>query len=138
MKGKTIKELNIGDKASFKKTISESDVYTFAEISGDNNPAHVDEEYAKQGVFKERIAHGILTAGLISAVIGMQLPGPGSIYLSQELRFTAPVRFNDTIEAVVEVIEINNEKNRVTLSTTCINQDEVVVLKGKALIMPPK
>ena len=138
MKGKTINELVLGDQASFRKKITESDVYTFAEISGDNNPAHVDEEYAKNSVFKERIAHGILTAGLISAVIGMELPGPGSIYLSQELRFTAPVRFNDTIEAVVEVIEINKEKNRVTLSTRCFNQDEELVLKGKALVMPPK
>ena len=138
MKGKTIKELNIGDKASFQKTITETDVYLYAGITGDINPAHINETVAKEGIFKERIAHGMLTAGLVSAVLGVQLPGPGSIYLSQDLRFTAPVKFGDTIEAIAEVIEIIEEKNRVKLSTTCVNQDGVTVLTGTALIMPPR
>lgn len=138
MKGKTINEINIGDKASFQKTITETDVYLYAGITGDINPAHINEQVAKEGIFKERIAHGMLTAGLISAVLGVQLPGPGSIYLSQDLKFTAPVRFGDTIEARVEVVEVIKDKNRVKLSTTCVNQDDVVVLTGMALIMPPR
>lgn len=138
MNGKTIQELKVGDNASFQKTISETDVYLYAGITGDLNPAHVNETIAKQGIFKGRIAHGMLTAGLISTVIGMHLPGPGTIYLKQDLMFTAPVRFGDTITATAEVIDINLDKNRVTLSTTCHNQDDTVVLKGQALVMPPK
>ena len=97
MKGKTINQIKIGDKAYFQKTITETDVYMYAGITGDHNPAHINEVYAKQTFFKERIAHGMLTAGLISAVLGMQLPGPGTIYLKQDLKFLAPVKFNDTI-----------------------------------------
>jgi 3-hydroxybutyryl-CoA dehydratase len=138
MKGKTIKEIKIGDKASFQKTISESDVYLYAGITGDINPAHIDEETSKNTMFKGRIAHGMLTAGLVSAVLGVHLPGPGTIYLAQELKFTAPVRFGDTIKAEGEVIEINEEKNRIVMRTTCTNQNNVVVLDGKATCMPPK
>jgi 3-hydroxybutyryl-CoA dehydratase len=138
MKGKTVTELTIGQKASFQKTISESDVYLYAGITGDINPAHIDEETSKNSIFKGRIAHGMLTAGLISAVLGVHLPGPGTIYMSQELKFTAPVRFGDTIKAQVEVLEINAQKNRVTLATTCHNQEGVKVLDGKAIVMPPR
>lgn len=138
MKGKTIHELSIGETAFFEKTISESDVYLYAGITGDLNPAHVNEREASQGMFKGRIAHGMLTAGLISAVLGMQLPGPGSIYLAQELKFLSPVKIGDTIKAQVEVIELIPEKNRVILKTTCVNQNGVTVLDGTATIMPPK
>jgi len=138
VKGKTINEISVGDKASFQKTVSETDVYIYAGITGDINPVHINEEFAKESVFIGRIAHGMLTAGLISAVLGVQLPGPGSIYLSQELRFTAPVKFGDTILAEVVVIEIFEEKNRIKLETICTNQDGTIVLKGFALVMPPK
>ncbi|AJH00387.1 MULTISPECIES: MaoC family dehydratase [Clostridium] len=138
MKGLTIKELKIGDKASFQKTITETDVYLYAGITGDLNPAHINQVESEKTMFQGRIAHGMLTAGLVSAVLGMQLPGPGSIYLGQELKFTAPVKIGDTIKAEVEVIERIEDKNRIKLSTTCTNQDGVEVLKGIATIMPPK
>ncbi len=138
VKGKTICQLQIGDKASFQKTISESDVYLYAGVSGDFNPAHINESYSNGTFFKGRIVHGMLTAGLISAVLGTQLPGPGTVYLSQDLKFHAPVRFGDTIIAEVEVIELISEKNRVKLSTICKNQNEEVVLSGTAMVMPPK
>lgn len=138
MKGLTISQLGIGDKASFEKTISESDVYLYAGITGDQNPAHINQVEAEKSMFKGRIAHGMLTAGYISAVLGMQLPGPGTIYLGQELRFTAPVRFGDTIKAEVEVIEKIQEKNIVKLNTICTNQEGTIVLKGVATVMPPK
>lgn len=138
MKGKIINEISVGDKAEFQKTISESDVYLYTGITGDINPVHINEIAAKESVFKERIAHGMLTAGLISAVLGVQLPGPGTIYLSQELKFTAPVRLGDTILAEVVVIEIYKDKNRIKLETICTNQDGVIVLKGFALVMPPR
>jgi 3-hydroxybutyryl-CoA dehydratase len=138
MKGKTISELKVGDMAEFSKTVSEADVYLFAGVSGDLNPAHINEAHAQSTFFKTRIAHGMLSAGFISAVLGMQLPGPGSIYLRQELNFKAPVRFGDTITARAEIIEINTEKNRVRLKTTCVNQEGTLVLDGEALVSPPK
>jgi len=138
VKGLTIKELKIGDKASFQKTITETDVYLYAGITGDLNPAHINQVESEKTMFQGRIAHGMLTAGLVSAVLGMQLPGPGSIYLGQELKFTAPVKIGDTIKAEVEVIERIEDKNRIKLSTICTNQDGVEVLKGIATIMPPK
>ncbi|SCY99601.1 MaoC family dehydratase [Alkaliphilus peptidifermentans] len=138
MKGKTIKDLKIGDTAMFQKTLSETDVYLYAGITGDFNPAHINASYSKDSIFKDRIVHGMLTAGLISTVLGTQLPGPGTIYLSQELKFTAPVRFLDTITAEVEVIEIIEEKNRIKLSTTCRNQRNEMVLSGIATVIPPK
>lgn len=138
MKGKTIDELSIGDAAEFSKTVSETDVYLYAGISGDLNPAHINEVHAETTFFKTRIAHGMLCAGFISAVLGMQLPGPGSVYIRQELNFTAPVRIGDTVTARVEVIEISLEKNRVRLRTTCVNQDGKLVLDGEAVISPPK
>ena len=138
MIGKTIEQLTIGDKACFSKTISETDVYLFAGITGDLNPAHINEVEASQGIFKGRIAHGILVTGLISTVLGMYLPGPGTIYMGQDLRFLAPVKIGDTIRAEAEVIEIVKEKNRVRLKTTCVNQEGRLVIDGSALVMPPR
>lgn len=138
MRGKSIKEINLGDKSSYSRTVSEADVVLFGGVSGDLNPAHFNEEYSKETMFKGRIAHGMLSASYISTVLGMQLPGPGTIYLSQELKFTAPVKFGDTITATAEVIERIEEKNRITLETICINQRGEVVVKGKAVVMPPR
>lgn len=138
MKGKTISDLKVGDYAEHSKTISESDVYLFAGVTGDFNPAHLNAQAAAHTMFKERIAHGMLSAGLISAVLGMQLPGPGAIYLSQTLKFLAPVMFGDTITARAEVTERNVDRNRITLKTTCVNQTGKVVVDGEAVIMPPK
>ncbi|MBW2636540.1 MAG: MaoC family dehydratase [Deltaproteobacteria bacterium] len=138
MSGKSIVELGLHDKAEFAKTISETDIYLYAGVSGDFNPAHINEEYAKNTFFKTRIAHGMLSAGFISMVIGTKLPGPGTIYLDQCLKFLAPVRIGDTITARVEVIEIMNDKNKVRLKTDCINQDGITVLEGEAVVSPPK
>ncbi|HPC46823.1 MAG TPA: MaoC family dehydratase [Deltaproteobacteria bacterium] len=138
MLGKSINEMAIGDSAEFSKTVSETDIYLFAGIVGDFNPAHLNEAYARTTFFKTRIAHGMLSAGFVSSVIGMQLPGPGSVYVSQELRFLAPVRIGDTVTAHVEVAEINAEKNRVRLSTWCVNQDGVKILEGDAVVSPPR
>jgi 3-hydroxybutyryl-CoA dehydratase len=138
MIGKTIKELKVGDAARIQKTISEADVYLYAGITGDLNPAHVNEEYAKNTFFKTRIAHGMLTAGYISTVLGNRLPGPGSIYIHQSVNFLAPVHFGDTITAQAEVSTIDLEKNRVKLKTTCMNQEGTIVLDGEAIVSPPK
>ncbi len=138
MIGKTVEELKIGETAEFTKTITEHDVYAYAGITGDFNPAHINEVYAEKTFFKSRIAHGMLSAGLISTIIGTQLPGPGSIYLKQEIKFTAPVRFGDTITARAEVTDIASTKNRVRLKTVCTNQDGDKVIDGEALISPPK
>jgi 3-hydroxybutyryl-CoA dehydratase len=138
MRGKSIDELKVGEAAEFSKTVSESDIYLYAGITGDFNPAHINEAYAQKTFFKERIAHGMLTAGFISAVLANQLPGPGTIYLKQELKFLAPVRIGDTVTARVEVAEILTEKKQVRLKTTCTNQEGTQVLDGEALISPPK
>lgn len=138
MIGKKIGEISIGDKSSYSRTVSEADVVLFGGVSGDLNPAHFNEEYSKDTMFKGRIAHGMLSASYISTVLGMQLPGPGTIYLSQELKFTAPVKFGDTITATAEVIDKIEDKNRITLETICINQRGEVVVKGKAVVMPPR
>jgi len=136
--GKTLEEIKIGDAAEFAKTVTETDIYLYAGITGDYNPAHINDAYAKNTFFKTRIAHGMLSAGFISTVLGTQLPGPGTIYLKQELAFLAPVRIGETITARVEVIEIIAGKNRLRLKTTCTNQDGVDVLSGEATVMPPK
>ena len=127
--------LRVGDTASLSKVLSEQDVLTFAEITRDCNPVHVDEAFAAQTRFGRRIAHGMLTAGLISAVLGTQLPGPGSIYLSQSLKFRAPVYLGDTITAVVEVIAVRQDKPIVTLATTCKNQKGETVVEGEAVLL---
>ena len=138
MIGKTVEELEVGEAASLTKTITETDVYLYAGITGDLNPAHINEEYARKTYFKTRIAHGMLMAGIISAVIGTILPGPGTVYLKQELEFVAPVHFGDTITAQVEVIEISKERKHVRLKTTCVNQGREIVVEGKALVSPPR
>ncbi len=138
MKGKTIEELKVGDTAKFSKTVSESDIYLFAGITGDLNPAHVNEDYAKDTFFKNRIAHGMLSASFISTVIGTMLPGPGSIYMRQEVNFLAPVKIGDTVTAIVEIAEIINAKKKVRLKTYCVNQENTTVVDGEALVSPPR
>jgi 3-hydroxybutyryl-CoA dehydratase len=136
--GKSIDKLQVGDAAEFAKTVAETDIYLYAGITGDFNPAHVNEAYSKNTFFKTRIAHGMLTAGFISAIIANQLPGPGTIYLKQDLSFLAPVHIGDTITGRVEILELIPEKNRVRLKTTCSNQDGVMVISGEGLVSPPK
>lgn len=138
MKGKTIHEMKIGDSASFSKTITDFDVKMFAGITGDFNPVHINKEFAKETMFKDRIAHGMLVASLFSTVLGTQLPGEGAIYAGQELKFTKPVYLDDTITATVTVSELDVEKNRVTLETIATNQNGEVVIKGFAKLMPTK
>ena len=137
MIGKTYDEIQVGEKVEFSKTISESDVYLYAGITGDFNPAHINESYAGNTFFKTRIAHGMLVAGLISAVIGTRLPGPGTIYVKQTLNFLAPVQIGDTITASVEVVE-KLAKKKVRMATICANQDGKTVLDGEALVSPPR
>ena len=136
--GKSIDQIKVGDMAEFAKTVTETDIYLYAGITGDFNPAHVNEVYAKNTFFKTRIAHGMLTAGFISAIIANQLPGPGTIYLKQDLSFLAPVHIGDTITGRVEIVELIPEKNRVRIKTTCSNQDGVIVISGEGLVSPPK
>lgn len=138
MLGKTIVEIKEGDSAQFSKTVAEADIYMFAGITGDLNPFHVNEDFSKDTFFKGRIAHGMLLAGFISTVVGCHLPGPGAIYVKQDLKFLAPARIGDTITAKATVVEVMEEKNRVTLQTTCSNQDGVVVLDGQAVVSPRK
>jgi 3-hydroxybutyryl-CoA dehydratase len=138
MIGKTIDQIKVGDAAELTKTVSETDIYLYAGITGDFNPAHVNETYAQTTFFKTRIAHGMLTAGFISAILGTKFPGPGTIYLKQELSFMAPVMIGDTITAKAEVVEVVAEKNRVRLKTTCTNQQGKMVLDGEALVLAPK
>ena len=128
-------EIRIGDKASFTKTISESDVYQFAGITGDFNPVHINSEFANQTIFKERVVHGILTAGFISAVLGMKLPGTDTIYLSQKVNFKAPVKIGDTVTAEVEVLEKKDSKKIIRLRTIVKNQLDEIVIDGEAVVM---
>ena len=129
--------LNIGSKASFSKKITESDVVTFAQLSGDNNPMHLDENYAKGTRFGARIAHGAFSFAVISTVLGTQLPGPGTIYMSQTLKFLKPVYFDDTITGTVEITAIRADKGIVTLKTTCTNQRGEPVAEGEAVVFHP-
>jgi 3-hydroxybutyryl-CoA dehydratase len=133
----TYDKLNIGDSACFEKTISETDVYQFAGIIGDFNPAHINKRYAENSKFGKRIAHGMLSGSLFSTIFGGILPGPGSIYISQELNFLAPVFFDDTIKATVTVIE-KREKGRVVFQCEAKNQNDEVVVAGKATLLPPR
>lgn len=130
----TFQDLKIGQKASIQKTFSEADVTAFAGISLDVNPIHVSEGYARETIFGKRIVHGILTSGLISAVLGNKLPGPGTIYLGQELKFMAPVYLGDDITATAEIVELREDKKIVKLSTTCVNQDGKTVISGLATV----
>jgi len=130
-----VREFRAGEIATFSKTVTEADVYAFAGITGDFNPLHVNAEFARQSRFGERIAHGMLTAGLISTVLGMRLPGPGAIFLGQTLKFLKPVRFGDTITAEAEVLSYRSDKRIVTLRTICTNQRAERVLEGEATLM---
>ena len=130
-------DLAVGQAAELAKTVTETDVVLYAGITGDFNPAHVNEQEAARSRFGGRIAHGMLSAGFISAVLGTRLPGPGCIYMSQSLRFTAPVRIGDTVTARAEVLEIS-PKRRVRLATTCRTQDGTTVLEGEALVYVPE
>ncbi len=127
-------DIAIGDTASFSKTITEHDVNAFAGLSGNFNPVHVDEEFARNTRFKGRIAHGLLAAGLISTVIGTALPGANAIYLAQELVFKSPVMLGDTLTALVEVVEKIEAKKRIIFKTSVTNQNGVVVIEGKDTI----
>jgi len=128
-------DIKIGDKASMSKTITEYDVYTFAGLTGDFNPVHINAEFAKNTMFQQRIAHGMLSVGFISAVLGTTLPGANTIYMGQEVTFKAPVKIGDTVTATVEVLEKIEGKNRIIFKTTVTNQDGVVVIDGKATVM---
>lgn len=128
-------DIKIGDTAALSKTISEHDVYAFAGLTGDFNPVHVNAEFAKESMFKERIAHGMISAGLISAVLGTELPGIDTIYMNQEVSFLAPVMYNDTLTVTVECIEKDDAKHRIVFKTTVVNQHGKVVTDGKARVM---
>ena len=133
----TIRQIQTGECASFSKTITETDITLYAAVSGDTNPAHLNDVYAKESSFGGRIAHGMLSAGLISCVLGTKLPGPGTIYLSQDLKFVKPVYIGDTLTATVTVTERNEEKNRLKLDTIVTNQNGKTVISGTAVVMPP-
>lgn len=131
-----IEEIEIGMSRSLAKTIGDAEIRAFAAISSDHNPVHLDEDYARDTIFEGRIAHGMLTAALISAVIGEQLPGHGSVYLGQTLKFRAPVRPGDRVEATVSVTDIDHARRRVTLACCC-RVGERTVLEGEALVLAP-
>jgi 3-hydroxybutyryl-CoA dehydratase len=137
LRGKYVDELSEGMSAVFTKTVTEADIVLFAGVSGDTNPVHLDEEFAKGTMFKGRIAHGMLTAAFISAVLGAKLPGPGSIYLSQSLKFKAPVRIGNTVRARVVATAVDKEKGRCTFATTA-HVGDTLVLEGEAQILVPK
>ena len=129
-------DLEVGMEASFAKTVSEADIVLFAGVSGDTNPVHLDQSFAEKTPFKTRIAHGMLSAGFISTVFGTKLPGPGAIYMSQTLRFKAPVKIGDTVVATCTVTELIPEKRRANFSTVC-KVGDTVVIEGEATIMVP-
>lgn len=135
--GYYIDDLEPGMTASFRKTITEADIVLYAGVSGDTNPVHVDEEHAKGTMFEGRIAHGMLTASLISAVLGTKMPGPGCVYVAQSLKFLAPVRAGDTVAAIATVKEVDKDRKRVTIETVCRIGDKDVVT-GEAKLMVPK
>ena len=127
-------DLYIGQKGSLQKTFTDADVKLFAGISTDVNPLHISDEYAKNSIFKQRVVHGMLSASLISAVLANVLPGPGTIYLGQELKFKAPVYLGDDIRAELTVIELREDKHIVKLQSNCINQDGVTVIEGVSTV----
>ncbi len=134
--GFSINEMEVGQTASMSKTVTEADIVMFAGVTGDFNPAHIDAEYAAASMFKERIAHGMLSAGFISATLAMKLPGPGTIYLGQQLKFKAPVMINDTVKTVVTIKSIDEKRKIVVLDTTCSVAGKTV-LAGEATMMKP-
>jgi 3-hydroxybutyryl-CoA dehydratase len=129
-------DLKIGDTASTGKTITEADILMYAAVSTDTNPVHINAEAAAGSVFKQRVAHGMLSAGLISAVLGTRLPGEGTIYLSQSLRFRGPVKIGDTVTATVTVTALDSERKRATLRTVCTVAGQTVI-DGEAVVIPP-
>ena len=133
-RGYCIEDLEEGLSATYGKTITEADVVLFAGISGDDNPIHIDEEYARDTIFKGRVVHGMFLAGLISCVVGTRLPGPGAIYMGQTLKFLAPVRIGDTVRVVATVTDVNREKRRVKLLSRCM-VGETVVAEGEGMLM---
>ena len=135
--GKTLEQLKIGMTAERMHTVTEKDIQAFADVSGDHNPVHLDPEFAATTAFKGRIAHGMLSGAYISATIAGDLPGAGSIYISQTMNFRRPVRIDDTVTTRVEIIAIDTEKARVTLKTTCSVNNKTVV-EGEAVVMVPK
>lgn len=137
MKGLFLEDLSVGQSAELVRTVDEKAIEAFAEVTGDNNPVHLDADYAATTPFKERIAHGMLSAGYISAVIGTKLPGPGAIYMSQQLAFRRPVKIGDEVTARATITAIDAEKARVTLETVCLVGGKPV-LTGEALIMVPR
>ena len=138
LKGQTtMSTLNPGDKASRSLTITDQAIQAFADLTGDHNPVHLDDSYAAGTRFGRRIAHGMIAAGLISATLANDLPGPGSVYLSQTLQFKAPVFPGDTVTATVEVRSVRPDKPIVTLSTLCTKQDGTLVIEGEAVILVP-
>lgn len=134
--GLAFEDLRVGQSASFAKTITEADILLFAGVSGDTNPVHIDAEAAAKSPFKERIAHGMLSASLISTVLGTRLPGPGTIYLSQTLNFRAPVRIGATVTATAEVTALDAARKRATLRTVCAVGGKPVV-EGEAVVLVP-
>lgn len=138
MESYTMSELHIGQSASVTKTFTEGDVFVFAGFTGDMNPVHINEEFAKTTKFGRRIVHGPYVFTMIGSVLGQQLPGGGSVYVSQTLKFKAPVFIGDTITCTLTVTDKNVERNRLTLSTILTNQDGTVVIEGEAVTMPAK
>lgn len=137
MQGKFLEDLSVGQSAQLVRTVGEADIVAFAEVTGDTNPVHLDADYAATTSFGQRIAHGMLSAGYISAVLGTQLPGPGAVYLTQGLRFRRPVKIGDEVTAIVTVTEINEAKAQATLSTVCKVGGKAVV-DGEATVMVPR
>ena len=135
MDGIAFEDMHIGQTASVGKTITEADILLFAAVSLDTNPVHMNAEAAASSIFKERVAHGMLSAGLISAVLGTRLPGPGTIYLAQTLQFRRPVKIGDTVTATAQVTALDPEKKRATLKTTCTVAGKTVI-EGEATVMP--
>lgn len=129
--------LEIGITAQRTQVITDEAIRAFAQASGDTNPVHLDDAYAATTPFGRRIAHGMLSAGIISAVLGNDLPGPGTIYLGQELKFKAPVYVDDTLTATVELVKFREDKRIATFRTTCTNQNGVVVVEGEAVVIAP-
>jgi 3-hydroxybutyryl-CoA dehydratase len=138
MTGKTIRDMQVGDRAVLRKTFLEDDVAEFAKVSGDSNPAHMDESYAKTTPFKTRIVHGMLAGSLFSALLGTDLPGVGTIYTGQTLKFTRPVHFGEEITATVTVKELNTERNRAVFECLAVNPQGEPVIVGEATVMPPR
>lgn len=137
LRGKYVDEIELGATAVFSKTVTEADIVLYSGISGDTNPVHLNEDFAKGSLFKTRIAHGMLTAGFISAVLGTKLPGPGAIYLGQTLKFKAPVKIGDSAVARVTAIAVDQEKGRCTFATV-VHVGETLVIEGEAQILVPK